>query len=234
MENGPEYYAGILNELKRDNPHLGRGFLLRESNGDPLETLILTILSQATNDKNSGRAFRELKARFPAWEMVMNASEGEIEDAIREGGLAKQKAARIKAILQRVHREWGCVSLDHLREWDTGRVMDYLSSFEGVGPKTAACVLLFALGRPAFPVDTHILRVSRRLGLVREKDSAEKAQELLQEKIPPEMTMDLHLGLIEHGRRTCRPGNPRCSTCSLRRFCANPGLKDFSPGAEKT
>ncbi|MGE5485535.1 MAG: endonuclease III domain-containing protein [Ignavibacteriales bacterium] len=234
MEGGPEYFAGILNELKRDNPDLGRGFLLRESGDDPLDVLILTILSQATSDRNSGRAFRRLKDTFPTWEDVMEASEPDIEDAIREGGLAKQKAARIKAILRRIHRETGSVSLDFLKERPTGEVMEYLTSFAGVGPKTAACVALFALARPAFPVDTHVLRVSRRLGLVSERDTAEKAQESLQKKIPPGMTMDLHLGLIEHGRRTCRPGNPRCSLCSLRRFCNRSGLKDFTQQAEKS
>lgn len=234
MENGCEYFAGILDELKRDNTDLGAGFLLKESRGDPLDSLILTILSQATNDRNSGRAFRRLKDAFPTWEDAMHASESAIEDAIREGGLAKQKAARIKSILRRINEETGSVSLDFLKDRSTNEVMEYLMSFDGVGPKTAACVALFALGRPEFPVDTHILRVSRRLGLVGEKDTAEKAQESLQKKIPPEMIMDFHLGLIEHGRRTCRPGNPTCSHCCLRRFCKKSGLKDFTLQAEKS
>ncbi|NPV69296.1 MAG: endonuclease III [Firmicutes bacterium] len=234
MERSPEYFCTILNELRKDNPELGKGFLLRETAGDPLDVLILTLLSQATNDRNSGRAFRRLKQRFPTWDRVLEASEAEIEEAIRVGGLARQKAARIKGILRAVLERTGSFSLEFLRDWDTDAVWEYLTSLEGVGPKTAACVALFSLGRPAFPVDTHILRVSKRLGLVDEKASAEKAQEHLQKTIPPEMSMDLHLGLIEHGRRTCRPSKPGCHECRLRTACRRPAVEDFTPPAENS
>lgn len=233
MEESPHYYACLLNELKKEYPLLGQSFLLRESCGDPLDVLVLTILSQATNDTNSGRAFSELKRRFPTWAAVMEADVAEIEDAIRVGGLAAQKAARIKRILQKIYREAGSVSLEHIKEWDTGRIVEYLSGFEGVGPKTVACVLLFGLDRPAFPVDTHVLRVSKRLGIAGDRDDAGKTQRTLEEKIPPEMMMDLHLGLIEHGRRTCRPGKPGCPSCSLRTYCRRHGVKDFTLRAEK-
>ncbi|MCR4397634.1 MAG: endonuclease III [Firmicutes bacterium] len=234
VEDGAEYCAAILDALKSQDPALGRKFLLEQAGRDPVEVLVLTILSQATNDRNSGLAYRELRARFPSWDQVLRAPDADVEAAIRRGGLARMKASRIKAALRRIRRETGSVSLDFLSGWETEDILRYLCSFDGIGPKTAACVALFALGRPVFPVDTHILRVCRRLGLVDEKATAARAQDQLQRKIPPGMRRELHLGLIEHGRRTCRPGNPRCHSCSLRAFCRKPGLKDFSPPAEKS
>lgn len=197
----------------------GKVPLLEGGEGDPLATLILTILSQATSDTNSGRAFRELRSRFPTWEAVLTAPVEEVAAAIRSGGLAEQKAARIRRLLAQIKETHGSLDLDFLKSWDPGEAYRYLVSFEGVGPKTAACVLLFALKRPAFPVDTHILRISRRLGLVDPKCNAERAQEELSTRVPPEAAYSLHVNLIEHGRRVCHPARPGCSNCPLTSEC---------------
>jgi len=205
-------------------------FLLQQATGGPLDTLILTLLSQATNDGNASRAYAELRKRFPRWEDVLRADVDEIEDAIRVGGLGKSKARRIKEILERLENERGELSLDFLKGLSVREVMDYLTSFKGVGCKTAACVALFALGLDAFPVDTHILRVARRLGLVDPKATAEKAQETLSTGAPPGTNLELHLLLIDHGRRVCRARRPRCGVCPLQAVCAasNPAESGFS------
>lgn len=198
----------------------GKGPLLQGASGDPLDTLILTILSQATNDTNSGRAFADLKRAFPDWEAVRIAPTAEVERAIAVGGLAAQKAPRLQRILDQILEAHGSLDLDFLRNWPPDEAFRYLTSFDGVGPKTAACVLLFALGRAVFPVDTHILRVGKRLGLVDPRATPEKAQEILGQAIPPECVYPLHINLIEHGRRVCRSRNPACEICVARPLCA--------------
>lgn len=186
---------------------------------DPLDTLVITILSQATSDSNCRRAFLELRSRFPSWEEVLAAPVEEVERAISVGGLAGQKAPRIQEILRRLDREQGRPSLEFLRDWPPRKARDYLASLPGVGPKTAACVLLFALDMPAFPVDTHILRVARRLGLVDDRAGAAATQRELEEVVPPDVAYPLHLNLIEHGRKFCRPQDPRCQACPLGQEC---------------
>jgi endonuclease-3 len=189
---------------------------------DPLSELIATILSQNTSDRNSHRAFRNLKGRFPSWEEVRKASLEEIAEAIKVGGLSQQKAKRIKSLLEKIHQQVGKLDLSFLKEMDGNAVKGYLLRFKGVGQKTAACVLLFSLGKPSMPVDTHILRVSKRIGLVPQMSSAVQAQVILEGITPPQLIHPLHLNLIEHGRRVCKARLPLCAGCILRNECDYP------------
>jgi endonuclease-3 len=184
-----------------------------------VDVLIQTILSQNTSDTNSHRAFKNLRDRFPQWDDVVAARPAEIENAIRTGGLAKIKAHRIKNILSRIKSEWKTVSLDFLCAMSPEQARAVLAGFKGVGPKTAHCVLLFGCAMDVFPVDTHILRISKRIGLIHESASLERAHELWSEFLPPGLAYPLHINLIEHGRRTCRARNPRCCECCLGDLC---------------
>jgi len=186
---------------------------------DVLGQLIKTILSQNTSDTNSLRAFHRLRQRFPSWSQVHRARRHQVADAIRSGGLADIKAGRIKAILRHIYREHPQGDLSFLESWPTDRIRDYLGRFEGVGEKTIACVLLFALGRPVMPVDTHVRRVSQRLGLIPPETDAARAHRLLQEAVPASLVYAFHLHLIEHGRAVCRARKPICGRCPLRRHC---------------
>jgi endonuclease-3 len=186
---------------------------------DPLSELIFTILSQNTNDTNRDRAYERLKERFPRWEDVLAADAARIEDAIRVGGLGPQKSKRIKAILGEIQSTTGHLSLDYLAGWEPDRARQALLSFNGVGNKTAAIVLLFSLGMPAFPVDTHVLRVTGRLGLIPPKAGADAAHGILGSIIPPDKYYPAHINLIRLGRTLCRPKNPRCRECPLLTIC---------------
>ncbi len=186
---------------------------------DPLDGLIGTILSQNTTDVNSHAAFAALKRRFPTWERARRARASTIAKAIERGGLANIKAQRIKDILHQIHAERGHLSLDFLRDLNMEEAGAYLRRFRGVGPKTAACVLVFNCGKPAFPVDTHVFRVAQRLGWLAEKSTPESAHEQLQAIVPPEIAHQLHLNMVAHGRRLCRPSNPKCFECPVRRYC---------------
>jgi len=181
--------------------------------------LVLTILSQNTSDTNSGRAFMRLKKRFPTWEALMAAPTDEIETTITVGGLARIKAPRIKAALEAVHEKRDGFDIDFLRDLPLEEAKAWLRELNGVGPKTAACVLMFALGRPALPVDTHVHRVAQRLGLVPPKASAEKAHDILEAMLAPEEVYPLHIMLIKHGRRLCSAQRPRCEDCPLLDGC---------------
>ncbi len=185
----------------------------------PVDLLVMTILSQNTSDLNSLRAFDLLKSAFEDYEYLLCATEKEIADEIRSGGLADIKAGRIKATLAKIKQDRGEISLDFLADLGRDRAWEYLVSLPGVGPKTASVVLLFAFGLPAMPVDTHVYRVSRRLGLVPEEVNVEKAQKILEEITPPEKYLSLHLNLINHGRTVCRALNPRHEECVLRDLC---------------
>ena len=185
----------------------------------PLDELVLTILSQHTSDLNSGRAFTQLRAALPTWEAVRDAPVAAIAAAIQSGGLAQQKAPRIKGILQRIWDERGSFDLDFLRTVPLAEAKAWLAALPGVGPKTAACVLLFACGRPAMPVDTHVHRVSRRLGLVPDRATAEQTHALLEALVPPEWYYAFHLNVIKHGREVCKAPRPRCELCVLRPWC---------------
>jgi endonuclease-3 len=187
--------------------------------GDPMTELVLTILSQNTSDTNSGRAFMQLKQRFPSWDSVMDAPSSQLEAAIAVGGLAKQKAPRIQASLRAVYEARGGWELEFLRYLPLDEAKGWLRGLSGVGPKTAACVLMFALGRPALPVDTHVHRVAQRLGLVPAKASAEKAHDILEAMLPPDKVYPFHISLIKHGRRLCRAQRPLCDECPLLEGC---------------
>jgi endonuclease-3 len=190
-----------------------------KSDSDPLDVLIETILSQNTSDANSGRAFASLKASFSSWEVVASAPAECIAAVIKSGGLSQIKAARIKQVLRQIEEEQGHISLDSLKSMDMTEAEDYLIRLPGVGHKTARCVLLFALGKPSLPVDTHIFRVSKRLGLIDSMASIEKAHSLLQQQTPPSEVYLFHVYMIEHGRRICHARQPRCNICTLKDIC---------------
>jgi endonuclease-3 len=185
----------------------------------PVDSLIGAILSQNTNDANRDRAYNRLRNRFPTWEEVRDAPVDEIVEAIRPAGLANQKAPRIKKVLERITEERGELSLDFLDDMPIDEAREWLTSLHGVGPKTAAIVLLFSLGRPAFPVDTHVHRVSKRLGLIGDKVNAEKAHQLLEDALPTEWYYPFHLDLVQHGRQVCHSRNPECEVCTLSDLC---------------
>lgn len=186
---------------------------------NPLDEMIFTILSQNNTDVNAWRAFERLQERFADWEAVADAPEADISEAIRIGGLADIKASWIKAALQRLQREEGRVTLDFICTMEEKSAWEYLLSFKGIGLKTAAIILLFACGRPAFPVDTHVFRVSLRLGLIARQGGPGRAQLRLQEIIPPELYYQLHVNMVLHGRQICRARRPLCARCLLRDIC---------------
>jgi endonuclease-3 len=187
--------------------------------GRPLDVLIGTILSQNTNDRNSDAAYDRLRRALPDWDAVADAALWQIAGAIRPAGLHRQKAAHIRTILRGIRREHGQADLNVLRRWPTERVNAYLRNLPGVGPKTAACVLLFSLKRPVLPVDTHIHRVARRLGLIGPKVTAERAHELLAAMVPPQSVYAFHVLMIAHGRRVCHARRPAHAACVLRDLC---------------
>jgi len=187
--------------------------------GSALDILVATILSQNTSDRNSVPAFRALKRRFPKWELVLGANEKGIAQVIRGAGLANLKAKRIKLVLSELKRRRGKLDLSFLRRMPTREAREFLLSFNGVGPKTTAVVLNFAFGKPVFPVDTHIYRVTRRLGVVSEKTSREKAHDVMDELVPDSEKGSCHVNLILLGRSICRPWNPRCLECPLNSQC---------------
>lgn len=201
---------------------------------EPLPELILTVLSQNTSDVNSHRAFGRLQESFASWEELAEAPLEKIRTAIEPGGLAQIKARRIKEILQKIEQERGTLELDFLQDLSLPEAKAWLRKLPGVGPKTAACVLLFALGKPALPVDTHISRVARRLGLIPPKVSVEKAHDLLESLLIPEDIYPFHIYLIEHGRRICQARRPMCPQCILAQICPSSYLGFYhSPTQEK-
>lgn len=188
------------------------------SRRDPLAVLIRGVLSQNTSDANSGRAYAALTAQFGDWAAVAAASPRQIARAITSGGLAAQKAQTIHAVMQWLG-ERGAYSLDFLDGLGSAEAEELLTRIKGVGIKTARLVLLFGLGRPVFVVDTHVHRVSRRLGLIAPKCGREKAHDVLDALIPDEQKYSAHMNIIEHGRRTCRSQSPLCDACCVRRWC---------------
>ncbi len=200
----------------------------RRSNADPLDTLVATILSQNTSDVNSHRAFERLKERYPDWETLLDADPSEIASVIRSGGLADIKARRIVGALNRVMEEAGGPELSFLSEMPTKEAAEWLSSIDGIGPKTVAIVLLFSFGKPVFPVDTHVHRVSGRLGLLSPRATREKAQKELEALVPEKEYYSMHLNLIEHGRRRCKALTPLCDVCELSRLCAHHGISKMA------
>lgn len=187
--------------------------------GEPLDGLILTLLSQNTNDRNRDKAYEALRAACPAWSDVAGLPAGEIAALIRSAGLGDTKSARMKEILAIIRGDFGAYSLAALAGWEPGRVREYLSNLPGIGPKTVACVMVFDLHMPAFPVDTHVARISRRLGWTPEKWPPEKIQGFLEETVPAARCMGGHLNMIEHGRRVCHARKPECPICVLQGLC---------------
>ena len=187
--------------------------------GDPMSELVLTILSQNTSDANSGRAFMRLRSRFPTWEELLAADPDAIVPEIQAGGLATIKAPRIRAALEAVYERRGNLDLAFLRDLPLEEAKAWLRELKGVGPKTAACVLMFALGRPALPVDTHVHRVAQRLGLVPAKAGAAEAHDILEAILKREEVYPFHISLIKHGRRICRAQRPLCERCPLLDVC---------------
>ena len=186
---------------------------------DPVSELVMTILSQNTSDHNSRRAYDRLLAEFGSLEAVAGADVEDIARAIKMGGLAQVKAPRIKTILEHIASERGALDLGFLRDTPVEEARSWLLSLPGVGPKTAACVLLFSLGRPVLPVDTHVHRVAKRLGLIDSRVTAERAHEVLGAKVPPQGVYQFHIHMIEHGRRVCKSQRPRCESCALLQVC---------------
>jgi endonuclease-3 len=185
----------------------------------PVDELVSTILSQNTSDINRDKAFYALKDRYPDWDSVIQAPVEDIRDTIRPAGLANQKAPRIQNALREVKGQNGQLSLDFLEEMSVEVALDWLMAIKGVGRKTASIILLFAYGRPAFPVDTHVHRVTGRLGLIGPKVSADKAHAILERMGSPESYYAFHLNLIRHGRQVCAARKPDCQNCPLTAYC---------------
>ena len=186
---------------------------------DPLSELVFTILSQNTSDLNRDRAWTSLWSAFGSWEQIATWPRLRLERAIRVGGLAPTKSRVIQSVLRRVRVDQGAYDLECLRGMSMEEVEAYLRDFKGVGIKTIRCVQVFSLGQPAFPVDTHILRITKRLGLVPPKAGAEAAHRIMQALTPPSEALPFHLNLIAHGRRVCKPARPLCGSCVILRLC---------------
>jgi endonuclease III len=190
------------------------------------------VLSQNTSDVNRDRAFAAMCQRYPTWEALAEAGVADLAETIRPGGLAQTKAPRILAILREIRaREGGSLDLGWMRAAPSRRVRDYLISLPGVGPKTAACVLAFSLGRPALPVDTHVFRVARRLGFLDRTTDAARAHAVMEALVPPRLRVSMHVGMIRLGREVCRAGRPSCEACPLADLCPTAPLVLESTGA---
>ncbi|GHV53927.1 hypothetical protein FACS1894216_12880 [Synergistales bacterium] len=196
--------------------------------GEPLDGLILTLLSQNTNDKNRDMAYDALRAQFPSWRGAAASSATEIARLIRPAGLGDTKSSRMMEILRKISEDFGEYSLVKMFDMTPDEVKSYLSALPGIGPKTVGCVMAFDLAMPSFPVDTHVARISRRLGWAAEKAAPEKIQDFLEATVPPEYHRWGHLDMIEHGRRTCRARRPDCAACAVKDVC--PAKKDDTDG----
>ena len=222
-----ENQTEMLNKIREEKPFkyivqnlektFGEPKLPRKS--DPMAMLINIILSQATSDANSRRTFENLKNCFTNWENVLAADESEIADTIRLGGLANQKAKVIKDLLRQIKEKHETLSLKFVEKMPDEVAHDYLRQFRGIGPKTVACTLLFACHKEVFPLDTHIFRVLKRMGILPEKITDPKAHTLLDELVPHGKFYSLHVNLIRLGRKICRPKEPLCYECPLLEYC---------------
>jgi endonuclease-3 len=195
----------------------------------PLDELVLTILSQHTSDVNRDRAYADLRRRFASWDDIADAPVVAIARAIRRGGLGPTKAVRIRALLRELRAEGVALDARAFRDSSPQKTWERLIELPGVGPKTAACVLLFSLGQPYFPVDTHVHRVAKRLGLVPQSAGPVESQQILQAATPPRLVYPLHLNLIRHGRSVCRAPRPLCEECVLLDICPRVGVASPRP-----
>ncbi len=207
------------------HPHRLEGGVL-----PPVDELVLTILSQSTTDINSWRGYHLLKAAFPDWDAVADARTEKVEEAIKSCGLSQQKAPRIQAILQHLRIEHGRITLDFLREFTPQQGLEYLMSFNGVGRKTASCVLLFALGMPVMPVDTHVHRIAIRLGLIEENINPDQAHEILENIVDVDDYLIFHVNVIAHGREICTARKPKCQLCEITELCEYYNKRGFAHG----
>ncbi len=218
----------------RDRLRAVYGMPLMRPHRDPIAELVLTVLSQSTNDRNRDVAYLRLRERFASWEQVRDAPLAQVEEAIRPGGISKVKSARIQAILRAIAANPGDgaeeheLSLEWIADAPVTRSRDYLTALPGVGRKTAACVLLFSYGLREVPVDTHVSRVGARLGLLRAGAPFEELHDEMLALTPPGEELELHVNLLRHGRRTCHARSPACTACALARMCPSRAL--FSPG----
>jgi endonuclease III len=185
----------------------------------PLDMLVKIILSQATSDTNSDRTFAALKKRFPTWDAALRARTSTLAETIRAGGLANQKAAVIKDLLGQIKEKHGALDLDFLHEFSNEEAVRYLSQFRGIGPKTVACTLLFACRKEVFPLDTHIFRILRRVGLIPQKCTDARAHEIMNRIVPAGKFYSFHVNLVRHGRAICRPRDPLCERCPIVEYC---------------
>ena len=199
------------------NKAYGRPKAFRKAS--PVDVLIRTVLSQNTTDKNSIPAFRTLKRKFKPWDQILKADLKDITHSIKHAGLADIKAHRIKGILTETKRREGSITLSALKKLSIEDSLEYLKSLKGVGPKTAACVLLFSFRKPVMPVDTHIFRLTKRLGLINKTLKIEEAHKVLSSIVPKRLIYEFHLDIIEHGRRTCKAQNPKCGICIIYKLC---------------
>jgi endonuclease-3 len=195
------------------------GVPVNERASDPLDMLIKIILSQATSDTNSHRTFAALKKRFPTWDAALRARASTIAETIRSGGLANQKAAVIKDVLRQIKEEHGTLDLSFLHDLSNEEAVRYLSRFRGLGPKTIACTLLFACRKEVFPLDTHIFRILRRVGLIPQSCTDQRAHEIMNHIVPKGKFYSFHVNLIRHGRTLCRPHDPLCERCPIVEYC---------------
>jgi len=213
-QTGDQPIRYIIQNLERTY-----GVPVNERASDPLDMLIKIILSQATSDTNSHRTFAALKKRFPTWDLALRARAATIADTIRSGGLANQKAAVIKSVLRQIQEEHGTLDLSFLHQVSNEEATRYLSQFRGIGPKTIACTLLFACRKEVFPLDTHIFRILRRIGLIPQKCTDRRAHEIMNKIVPPGKFYSFHVNLIRHGRTLCRPRDPVCERCPIIEYC---------------
>jgi endonuclease-3 len=213
-ESSDKPISYIIQNLER-----AYGVPTNERESDPLDMLVGVILSQATSDINSERTFAALKKRFPNWDALLRARESTIADTIRSGGLANQKAAVIKSLLRQILEEHGTLNLDFLHQLSAQEAVRYLRQFRGIGPKTIACTLLFACRKEVFPLDTHIFRILRRVGLIPQKCTDALAHEIMNSIVPPGKFYSFHVNLIRHGRALCRPRAPLCERCPIVEYC---------------
>lgn len=238
--SGPSHQAGKLTNITTMNQELHPteeqlrhfeeiesllevryGPRLLTANDDPVSGLVSTILSQNTSDVNTARSFASLRGRFPTWQDVIDAETDDVQDAIRMGGLSKTKAPRIQAAMQSIIDRCGDLDLQFLREMPVDEALTWLTDLNGIGPKTAACVLLFSLGMPAMPVDTHVGRVMTRLGVVPDKTSTLTKQRILEALIgsDADRVYAVHVETITHGREICKSRRPLCEQCDLTTLC---------------
>ena len=190
-----------------------------KKHNDPIGELVRTILSQNTADVNRDKAYNRLRENFPRWEQIADANVASIKAQIKPGGLSAVKAPRIKKILNQIRDGNGRIDLSKLKILTVEEGLNYLTSFNGVGVKTAACVLLFSYGKEVFPVDTHIYRTAKRIGLVNDRADREKVFMAMNDIVPGKMAYRLHLNMIQLGRKICRPKRPLCEVCPLNELC---------------